>query len=745
VSVTDANGCNHLDSITLTEPAELEVDSLVSDYNGVNISCGGASDGFIDLTISGGAAPYSVSWSSGQLTEDIDSLPAGIYTYVVEDANGCFATGSITLVEPDGLASFISTSDYNGYEISCNGLSDGSIDLTVTDGTPPYTYLWTGGAVTEDLNDMPAGNYIVEITDANGCLATDSVELTQPDELVLTPIDTLEVLCNADANGALTVEAIGGVPAYTYTWSDGQTGPTADSLAMGTYSVVVTDLNGCQDSTQMFLAEPTLLDVSLTQLLDVTCFEADNGIIDVSVVGGTAPYSYNWSNNAVTEDLNPIAAGTYSLEVMDANGCSDTLSATITQPDLLLMTVDTVIDATCSGAENGEITVQAQGGTAPYVYTWPDLGLAGPTVSGLSAGVYEVQVVDANGCAWSLNVVVGQPSSIDASLVIQTEVSCNGLEDASVLATVSGGTAPYSYLWSNNDTDSLGNDFGAGSHFVVITDAAGCDTTLTFDIDEPTPIAISLDTLYNVTCNGFDNGQAEIDISGGTIPYTVEWSNNDVGYVATGLPAGTHTAYVTDGNGCLDSLQVQVTQPDTMELLLSTITNVTCFGGDDGEATVLVEGGVAPYTYNWPSIGQSGGTATGLSAGEYVFTALDANNCLFTDTVQITQPDQIIVTISPDTSVCPGFGVAISASATGGSGNYSFSWDNGLGLGASHVVSPTAETTYTVEVFDQSGCPAAPASVTVSVSELPTAAFSSGSDNSGKQKTKNEICPKRNN
>ena len=728
ITVTDANGCSYQDSITLTEPAELAADSLVSDYNGVNISCGGAADGWIDLTVFGGATPYTFVWSNGETTEDIDSLMAGIYTYTITDANGCELSGSITLIEPDGLSSFISTSDYNGFNISCFGLSDGSIDLSVNDGTAPYSYLWNGGQTTQDITDLTAGSYIVDITDANGCTIQDNVTLVEPTDIIITPTDTTLINCNGDEDGSFTVLATGGVPTFNYTWSNGQIGPVVQNVGVGIYTVVATDINGCQDSILLQLEEPALLLASLVQVADVVCNGEDNGIVDVNVVGGTAPYSYNWSNSSTDQDLNGVAAGIYSLEVTDANGCTDTLSAIVDEPTQLIMTVDTVIDATCSGILNGEITVAGSGGTPPYMYFWPNINQSGPTVTGLGAGVYEVQVLDDNGCSWSLNIVVGQPSSIEAVVDIQTAVFCNGLDNAEALVTVSGGTSPYSYLWSNNDTDSLASDLGAGIHSVTVTDAAGCDTTLTFEVFEPEALAIEIDTTYNVTCNGVANGQVEVDIAGGTIPYTVNWSNGDVGYVANNLEAGSHTVYVTDANGCMDSLITVVSQPDTMELVQHSTTMVSCFNGNDGQATILVDGGIPPITYNWPFIGQAGATAIDLEAGWYTFVATDANGCNYTDSIEITQPEEIVVTVTSDTAVCPGSGVTISASATGGAGNYSYSWDNGLGLGATHLVSPTTATTYNVEVFDQSGCPAAIASVTVDIAEVPVAEFTSDSD-----------------
>ncbi|MCF8459885.1 MAG: HYR domain-containing protein [Flavobacteriales bacterium] len=725
VVVSDASGCSYTDSITLTEPAPFDVDSLVSDYNGVNISCGGAADGSIGLTISGGAAPYSVSWSNGDTTEDIDSLMAGIYTYTVTDANGCEISGSITLTEPDGLSSFITTSDYNGFQISCNGLADGSIDLTVNEGTQPYSYSWNNGETTEDLANLEAGIYFVNITDANGCTLIDSVTLTQPDSLIVFSVDTNLVSCNGAMDGSFFVQANGGIPTYTFSWSDGQMGPTAEEIGLGFYTVTVLDQNGCQDSLQLEMTEPDVLDASLVQIYDVICFGESNGIIDVNVIGGTTPYSYNWSNNDTLQDLNGVAAGTYLLEVTDANGCTDTLSATISEPTELIMSVDTVINSTCSGAMNGEITVEATGGTAPYTYTWPNLNISGPTASGLNAGVYEVHVVDANNCSWSMNVAVGQPTSIQVQVQVQSSVSCNGLADGSAVVTVSGGTTPYTYLWSNSDTDSLATGFGAGVHTVTVTDAGGCDTTLTFLIDEPALLTIALDTLFNVTCNGAANGQIEVDVTGGTTPYTATWSNGDAGFAAYNLAAGTYTVYVTDGHGCTDSLSATFTEPEAISVHSISTVNVLCKGGNNGEATIIAEGGTAPLTYNWPSIGQTGNTATTLEAGTYTFVVTDASGCTYSDIVQITQPDAIVVSTTSDTAVCPGSGVTISASAIGGAGNFSYTWNNGLGLGASHFVSPTVATTYTVLVVDENGCAASLDSVTVNMASTPVAAFSS--------------------
>ncbi|MGB1317682.1 MAG: PKD domain-containing protein, partial [Flavobacteriales bacterium] len=556
----------------------------------------------------------------------------------------------------------------------------------------------------------------------------DSVTLNQPDDIVINPTDTNLISCNTADDGSFTVEAIGGVPAFAYSWSNGQTGPTIQDLGPGSYVVLATDINGCQDSIQLNLTEPFELEAFVIQTLDVVCNGESNGIVDVTVIGGTAPFTYQWSTGSTDQDLNGVPAGEHDLEVTDAHGCVDTITAVVSEPDMLIMTVDNVTNATCSGIADGAVTVAGSGGTAPYTYFWPELGVSGPTATDLAAGVYEVQVTDAVGCGWSLNVVVGQPTSIDATVSMATEVSCNGLDDAEALVVASGGTAPYTYLWSNADVDSLAEGLSAGTYTVTVADAAGCDTTLSVVVTEPTLIDVSIDTVYNITCNGYTNGQAEVDVAGGTIPYTVTWSNGDAGYVANNLGAGTHTAYVTDGNGCMDSLQVAISEPDTIQLLQAVINNTTCFDGNDGDATVLVEGGVAPYTYNWPFIGQSGNTATNLPAGAHVFVVSDANNCSFSDTVVITQPEEIIVTVTSDTAVCPDNGVSITASAVGGTGNYSYAWDNGLGLGATHFVSPSVATTYNVQVTDQSGCAANVASVTVNIAQLPVANFTSAAD-----------------
>jgi len=675
-----------------------------------------------------------------------DNFPVGtttvIYTATDQSGNAVMCSFTVTIAPTPVVVTITSPEGPCGYNLSCSAVPDAEATANPSGGCAPYDYLWTDplAQITQTATNLDAGSYAVTVTDANGTSVIETIIITEPDPLETDSITSPEfvggvnISCNGASDGEININIIGGSEcvAYSFAWTgpNGFTSTQEDltGLEAGTYIVTVTDASGCSYTDNINLTQPDELDATVVQVIDATCFGVSNGIVDVNVIGGTSPYTYDWSDNSTDQDLNGVAVGTYSLEVTDANGCTDTLSVVVNEPMQLTLVVDTVINASCGGNLDGSVTVLASGGTSPYNYQWPNISQSGPTATGLSSGFYEVEVIDENGCAWSMNVYVGQPVSITAAVTVQNDVSCNESADAEAVVAVSGGTSPYTYLWSNNAVDSIATGYAAGVHTLTVTDAQGCDTILAFVIVEPSALAISVDTLYNVTCNDYTNGQIEIDVAGGTVPYAIVWSNSDVGYVSNNLEAGPHTAYVTDANGCTDSLITIISEPDALALVQSSTTPTTCFGGENGGATVLVEGGTAPISYTWPFIPQSGNTISDLQAGAYIFVASDANGCTFTDTVEIAQPDEVVVTTSADTAVCPGFGVGISATATGGAGNYSFSWNNGLGLGAAHDVNPTVSTTYVVQVFDQSGCAAQLDSVTVDIAETPVAAFSSASD-----------------
>jgi hypothetical protein len=318
-----------------------------------------------------------------------------------------------------------------------------------------------------------------------------------------------------------------------------------------------------------------------------------------------------------------LAAGDYSVTVTDANGCEATATVTITQPDIIELTVSGV-DPLCFGGNDGEASVSASGGTAPYTYLWSD-GQTTQAATGLTAGTYTVTVTDANDCSVSESVTLTEPTELLAD-VVAGSIDCFGESDATATVTATGGTPPYTYLWDDpaSQTTATAVGLSAGTYQVTVTDSQGCIVVESITIVEPAALELTIDS-DDVLCFGESTGSATANVSGGTPDYTYLWSDGQTTQIATGLAAGTYEVTVTDANGCEITESITITQPE--EILLSTATtNANCSDSDDGTATVTATGGTGTYTYLW-SNGQTTATAINLAAGNYSVTVTDENGC----------------------------------------------------------------------------------------------------------------------
>ena len=374
--------------------------------------------------------------------------------------------------------------------VNCFTGATGTIDLTVTDGTSPYTYIWNNGETTEDISNLNAGTYTVTVTDANGCVTTATATISQPaGSLTATVSVTQNVNCFGGSNGSIDLTATDGTAPYTYQWNNGATTEDISNLSAGTYAVTVTDANGCSFTISATITQPNAaLNGSGVVTQNVSCNAGANGTIDLTVVDGTAPYTYSWSNGETTEDISNLAAGTYTVTVTDANGCTFTTSLTVTQPAAALNTnISITQNVLCYGGANGSIDLTATDGTAPYTYIWSN-GATTEDITNLTAGTYTVTVTDANGCTTTATGTVTQPSaSLSAGTSVTQNVSCNGGNNGSITLTVNGGTAPYTYNWSNGDTTQNIGNLASGNYAVTITDANGCTAIATAAITNLQP------------------------------------------------------------------------------------------------------------------------------------------------------------------------------------------------------------------------------------------------------------------
>ncbi|HEY9259018.1 gliding motility-associated C-terminal domain-containing protein, partial [Chitinophaga sp.] len=758
-TITDMNGCTGTVSVTITEP-----DVLSFTTSQVNVNCNGGSTGSATVTPAGGTSPYSYLWSNGATTATINNLTAGTYTCTITDAHGCDTTASFFVRQSAPIAGATTQHD-----VLCHGDNTGSIAMATTGGTAPYTYLWSNGATTESINNLVAGTYTCTITDMNGCTGTVSVTITEPDVLGFTT-SQVNVNCNGGNTGSATVTATGGTAPYAYLWSNGATTTTISNLAAGTYTCTITDAHGCDTTASFFVRQSAPVAGATTQH-DVLCHGGNIGSIAMATTGGTAPYTYLWSNGATTESINNLTAGTYTCTITDMNGCTGTVSVTITEPDVLSFTTSQVNvncngsntgsatvtvaggtspysylwsngattatannltagtytvtigdahgcdttatftitekaaitttvthdDVLCNGGNTGSITVAVAGGTAPYTYLWNN-GATTATINNLTAGVYTATITDANGCDTAISVTVTEPAVLSFT-TSQVNVNCNGGNTGSATVTASGGTSPYSYLWSNSATTATVNSLKAGTYTCTITDAHGCDTTATFTITETAPVTAAV-TQQDVLCNGGNTGSITVTTTGGTAPYSYAWSNGATTAAINNLTAGTYTATIKDVNGCDTTISVTITEPVALSFTTSQV-NVNCNGGNTGSATVTVAGGTSPYSYLW-SNGATTATINNLAAGAYTCTITDAHGCDTTATVTITATSAIIATVTHDNVLCNGGNTgSIAVAATGGTAPYTYLWSNGA---TTATINNLAAGTYTATITDANGC-----------------------------------------
>jgi gliding motility-associated-like protein len=341
VTVTDANNCpSSTSSATITQPSALSVSATTTQ----NVSCFGGSDGTASASGAGGNGGYSYLWSTGASGSTISGLVAGTYTVTATDGNGCTATNTTTVTQPAVLVA----STALGSNVSCNGVSDGSAAASGTGGTTSYSYLWSSGATSAAISGLAAGTYTVTVTDANSCTDQESITITEPAALVASASET-NVSCNGAGDGVATASVSGGTTAYSYSWNTGGTTASISSLAPGTYSVTVTDANSCTDSASTTITQPAGLVASLNVDSNEKCNGFADGGMTASATGGTTAYGFAWSNAATTASVN-VAAGTYSVTITDANGCTDSASGTVTlldtiPPTVLMQNVTVNLDA----------------------------------------------------------------------------------------------------------------------------------------------------------------------------------------------------------------------------------------------------------------------------------------------------------------------------------------------------------------------------------------------------------------
>jgi len=556
--------------------------------------------------------------------------------WIIGGAKVCAATKQVTVtVNSKPNATAVANSPV------CVGKT---ISLTASGGT---TYQWSGpngfssSGATASINNATisthAGIYTVTVTNASGCTATATTNV------VVNAVPEVTITSNSPvcAGQTLTFTATGGT---TYSW----TGPNgfassvpnpsvsnASSIHSGTYIVTVTNANSCTATASIIIQQPNAISATITGT-NVNCNGGNNGSATVTPSGGTAPYTYQWSNNAGTSaTANNLTARTYTVTITDSKGCTATATINITQPDALTTTI-TGTNVNCNGGNNGSATVTPSGGTAPYTYQWSNNAGTSATANNLTARVYTVTITDAKNCTATATINITQPNALTAT-IIGTNVNCNGGNNGSATVTPSGGTAPYTYQWSNNaGTSATANNLTARIYTVTITDAKNCTATATINITQPNALTTNI-TGTNVNCNGGNNGSATVSPSGGTAPYTYQWSNNGgTSATANNLTARTYTVTVIDAKNCTATATINITQPDALVATANSNSPVCV-----GQTLTLTASGSTNYSWKGPngyssqSQNSSIDKVTSVAAGIYTVTVSNAIGCSATATVNV--------------------------------------------------------------------------------------------------------------
>jgi hypothetical protein len=692
VTMKDKIGCTKNAIVTITQPAVLAVTAGTT-----NATCAGnGCNGTANVSVVGGTAPYTYSWSNGHTTSAINNLCAGSYTVTVNDINSCSNSTSVSIVNP--LAPVVTLASLTNP--ACHGSSNGSASVNVSGGIGPYNYSWLpSGGNLSSATGLASGNYIVKVTDATGCSSELPITLIEADSTIIT-VTVKDAICNGQTGSASAVIS-GGMPPYVYNWSPiGITSDTLISAAPGSYYLKIIDRAGCVDSTSFVIREPAPISV-LSLVTSPSCFGDSDGIAQVFASGGNGQYQYSWSPVNITGSYaGNLSAGNYFITITDKVNCTATFPLTINDPPEL--TIQTTSTTSLCGVNNGTATVNVMGGAAPYNYSWSPSGTTKMSAINLNPGLHTVTVNDTHGCVAADTVEVLSQSGLSIGLTGKTQVSCYGGNDGAITLNVSGGVSPYSFNWNlpGLSGPTVSNLY-AGIYFVNINEANGCITEYQFEITEPAKVSVAT-TATPASCTGTATGSIEAIVSGGSAPYTYVWQNIAGNkQKQENLSSGRYDVLVTDANGCSTDASVIVTEPDPVSFFMSK-SDASC-NLANGAVEVFAFGGAGGYRYLW-STGDTVSLLENILEGNYSLAIIDCLGCTHISSINIggTIPPRLSLDNFSPVTCSGGNNGSATLSVVGGDGNLHYNWSPDVSNGL--LAKKLRSGVYNVIVSDGNGC-----------------------------------------
>lgn len=735
VTITDDNSCVNVDSFFMDATKKLVFNSI----NRIEPTCADSEDGSITFnpgtTGATASTPYTIYLigtnssinlnNTGNSGIQFNNIPGDDFIVKLMDAAGCVLDTIIPLNAPEPI-----TVNPDHQNSTCeNGGDQGSIRLNATGGTGSLKYSWDGTKTdggkyfppaSDYIRNLPAGTYKVTITDDNDCTYTASYIITEPEGPEIDRIDRKNITCASECDGELTVYVLQGpadiVDIYWVTTNyDTLRGTTISNLCSDTYTVHVVDANGCIAKRIITMEEPEPLVLENEIIGHPDCAGRNSGFIEISISGGATPYTYNWSPGGLSNSprLDNIGAGTYSVTVSDAGGCSQlTREFTLVDPPAMNVNFINVTPASCFNSCDGHAYVDVSGGTGgPFTYLWSN----GSTVAdnaNLCAGENYVIVSDGS-CTDTFYVNIASPPAINLDIVDLTSPTCHGEKDGRIEVLASGGSGTFIYQWDNGSIDHFLENLGGGSYGLTITDGSNCSLDTTIVLTEPDALDIRIEDSSNVTCAGEQDGYIVLNVSGGNGGYTYQWSGNVSNTnSAMNLGNGTYTVTVTDAAGCRDTIQKTINVPPVMEFRLANVADAHCYGEDATIHVLSATGGNgAPYLgeINGQTFSVPG--AIDVPAGDYILSIMDKNGCVVDTSISISQPPQIQIDMPSTITINLGDVATISPVVFGNTVPIrSYSWTPASGVDCPDckdvTVLLTDDGTLTFMVTDENGCTA---------------------------------------
>jgi large repetitive protein len=633
-----SNGCTNSASVAVSQSPTVGLTLQVQSP----ILCNGLANGSLNATPTGGVGAFTYLWSTGQNTQTIYNLPTGNYRLTVSDSEGCTAWAAMSLTQPTPLAvNATATAQTQA------GVNNGVATANPSGGVPPYVYVWSTNENTASIQNLAPGPYTVTVYDVNSCTKVQTVNvigLNCTIDAIIT--NRTSPQCFGQANGSATVIVTGALAQYNVNWSNGLNAQNliATNLAAGNYSVTVGDATGCQDVETFTITQPNSVVLTVTTT-NQTFTGLNNGTATANPNGGTAPYTYLWSNNATTKSIQNLAPGQYTVTITDVNGCSIAQTGSVGAFSCSLNAqISNVNNASCFGLANGSATLTIAGALPNYNFSWSN-GQNGQSefALGLAAGTYSVTASDGSGCQDVETFTITQPDTLimTASSTPQTVV---GVNNGSATAIVSNATSAITYSWSNGQNTQTISNLPPGTYTVTASNANFCTVSQSVVVGSAACVLTANVLTTAVSCIGGNNGTAGINVENTNGNVVVQWSTGSNSTQISNLTAGGYSVSVSDGSGCQVIQNFEITQPTTnFSILVLNQNNTSCSTDNNGSATVMATGG--QYTYAW-SNGAIGNTATNLTANSYTVTATNSSGCTASQTVLILAIDNVVPTIT---------------------------------------------------------------------------------------------------